>query len=107
MYKDFHILPLNYIAKAKKATTQSTTLFLISNVCFSNFMRKVFFVILVLIIYMYLLYIYKGVDVVECIKKSNEIRMLVHIKEIIKKRTKRIFHNIQMLECCEKSVLYL
>ena len=56
---------MNYIAKAKKATTQSTTLLLISNVCFSNFMRKVFFVILVLIIYMYLLYIYKGVDVVE------------------------------------------
>jgi hypothetical protein len=31
------------------------------------------------------------------IKKSNEIRMLVHIKEIIKKRTKRIFHNILVL----------
>ena len=28
------------------------------------------------------------------IKKSNEIRMLVHIKEISKKRTRRIFHNI-------------
>jgi len=28
---------------------------------------------------------------------SNEIRMLVHIKEIIKKRTRRIFHNILVL----------
>jgi hypothetical protein len=31
------------------------------------------------------------------LKKSNEIRMLVHIKEISKKRTKRIFHNILVL----------
>ena len=31
------------------------------------------------------------------IKKSNEIRMLVYIKEISKKRTKRIFHNILVL----------
>ena len=40
------------------------------------------------IIYIYI-YIY--------IKKSNEIRMLVHIKEISKKRTRRIFHNILVL----------
>ena len=31
------------------------------------------------------------------IKKSNEIHMLVHIKEISKKRTRRIFHNILVL----------
>ena len=31
------------------------------------------------------------------IKKSNEIRMLVHIKEISKKKNKTIFHNILVL----------
>ena len=31
------------------------------------------------------------------IKKSNEIRILVHIKEISEKRTRRIFNNILIL----------
>jgi hypothetical protein len=62
--KDFHILPWNYIAKAKNATTQSTTFFLISNVCFRNSMRTVFFCytivnnIHVFIIYIYIYTIY-------------------------------------------------